>query len=83
MIDWDADIKDYFKMKDEEKAEIIITLCRKYYDAIVDNTNTETYKTSLKFLINILIQRHSTAIKNEEYETADILDKMIKIFQNV
>lgn len=82
MVDWDKDINQYFKMPIEEREEVISTLAKRYFELIVDNSTETSFNSSMGYLIHQLDLRHRLALKEEEYERADIFYKLIKIYMN-
>ena len=83
MVNWDADISEYFKMPEEDRTEVVLAIAAKYYDHFIDLENVNTYRHTMGALLNTLESRHQRAIREEDYERADILFQLIRIFINI
>jgi len=81
MID-DTLLKDYFKLTPERKDEVMEVVCEKLHDAYT-LIETTTSKRHAKEVLNFTLSNEkSKALKEENYEYAEIINKLTQYMSN-
>lgn len=77
------DIKTYFQLNDDDKKDVILKVAEEFYLAYVDTTDDVLFMMTVNYSLEKIVDEWRQALREENYELADILYKVGKIFLNL
>lgn len=75
-------LKDYFKLTPERKIEVMSVICEKLHDAYTLIKTTSGRRHAKEVLDYTLSNEKSKALKEENYEYAEIINQLIQYMTN-
>jgi len=78
----EALLKDYFKLTPERKVEVMDVVCEKLHEAYTLLEITTSKRHAKEVLDYTLSNEKSKALKQENYEYAEIINKLIHYMSN-
>lgn len=79
-MDWNYPVSRFFKLTKEKREEYIMELGKFYYQKWVSEENEEIRAFTMLECIETFDKNEERAIKNEDYERAEIFNKLSRIF---
>jgi hypothetical protein len=82
-MDLNLKIKQYFKLSEEQKEDLVAELVHFYYERWINEENAYIFHFTIDELLFRLEMEHRLAVKSESYERAEIYFKLSRVFHHI
>lgn len=82
-MNWDYPVDRFFLLTKEQQREYIDEIAKHYFRKWVSQENLSVYAFTLNECIESFERIHRVAVKEEDYERAEIFFQLIRIFHEI